>query len=301
MYKKERTNTVTKQIVFGELPKAAAIDHTYKLDDAEPKRILIIGTDSYIGKSVFCFMLRRPDTTSVEITDIRSYLKKPFDFSRYDAVLYTAGPGGVLKAADKAKKVGTGMFIYISSLHVYGRMKGIITIKTPVIPSDEMGRKILSAEIELWKRNQPEFCVAILRLPEVYGYECPGSYRILSKLVCRLPFFPLYGRKCSWIHADNVSSVIKNVIYYKRPGVYFPQNISYESACEMALEIAEFYGKNLRLTRLLNPLIHISCVKLQTLQDIFTGYLCDQSLNVPLEWLEVNNMKESIRQSESGW
>lgn len=287
--------------IFTDSPETVKISGMKKPDFSKKKRILVIGINSYIGKSFLSFVLRWPDFFQTDITDVRDCTKKSFDFSGYDAVLYDAGTDDALKTADIAKKSGAGMFLYLSSLHVYGKLKGMITIKTPVLPSDEAGKKEFAIEKELWKRNDRLFCISIIRLPEVYGYECPGSYHILSKLVRKLPFFPLFGRKCSRIHIDNVSSVIRNIIYYKKPGVYFPQDIRYESAYEMALEIAEFHGKDLKVTKILNPLIRLLAVRIQILQDIFHGYLCDQRLNVPVEWIEIKSIKKSIRQSESGW
>lgn len=300
-----------KQETACSLPYIADIGDILRIDYTQPKRILIAGSDSYIGKSFACFMKRWPDICQTDILSMKDDSWKTFDFTGYDAVLYAdrsdckavyeTDACQAVQAADKAKRAGAGMFIYLSSLHIYSRKAGMITRKTPVSPSGAYGKTKVIAEKELWKRNDDMFCVVVLRLPEVYGYGCKGSYHKLSRAAVRYKFFPEYNKKCSRIHINNLSSAVRGIIYYGKPGVYFPQDTACVSAYEIARVIAAFYGKKLRSTKLFNPVIWLLSHGIRTGYSIFGDFVCEQSLNVPEEWREVKGIKESVLLSESGW
>lgn len=295
----------------GVLPEIAEI--------TEPKRILVTGRYPYAGKSFARFMHRWPDTYQADMFPVKKGCWKKADLSEYDAVLYTGMAGSceklsgnykyscerdawrAVKTADLAKKAGVKMFLYLSTLHVYGTDTRIITEKTPVCPSDICGKAGIYAEKELWKQKDASFHVAILRLPPIYGYEYGGQYRKIANFAVRHGFFPKYGQKRSMIHIDNLSSAVRGILCCERSGVYFPQDADCVSAYEMARAAAEFHGRKFKETKLWNPLIWILAKRSQAVKEMFLGYVCDQSLNVPEEWREVKSIRQGVRIAESGW
>ncbi len=300
------------------LPEMAAPVRPMHADAARAKRILAAGTDSYFAESFRCFMLRWPDACRTDILCTEEESWKESDFAGSDAVLYTgsaccrkedgkyqdfhgAGVRRAARAASMAKRAGARMFVYLGSLHVYGKEKGIITEMTPVCPSDIYGKVQMETEKELWKLKDDSFCVAILRLPAVYGFGCGGGYREIQKYVSRHVLFPACGRKYSVLHVNNLSSALRGIIYSGKSGVYIPQDAEYASAYDIAAGIAEFHGKRIRGTKLLNPVFRFSDGRKRVQGGIFNGYVCSQSLNVPQEWLAVKSLRDGIRIAESGW
>lgn len=299
-----------RDLEYGMLPDIAKTDVPLQTDGTGLKRILAAGENFYIKKSFAQYMKRWPDACRTDMLRIKNDLWKPSDFSGYHALLY-AGESDTRKmdkpqesmavrTAAKAKKDGVKMFLYTSSLCVYGQTAGRITEKTPVCPSDAYGKWKLRIEKELWQLNDKNFCIAILRLPPVYGYGCKGSYRNLADFTARFGFVPKYDRKSSRIHIDNLSSAVRGIIYHGRAGVYFPQDPESAGVYELAREIAEFHGKKLKSLKLPKPVMSLLADRIWGIQDR-PCYICDQSLNVPGEWLEVKTIRESVRLAESGW
>ena len=302
-----------------KMPEIAEIDTKQNMNDTKTKKILIAGADSYIGKSFVSFMCRWPGSCQADMLCTKGDSWKNIPFENYDAVLYISKTDDTLttfrkhlmlhkadacqavRIANRAKISGIEMFLYLSSLHVYSPETGMITKTSRPEPSDAYGRLRLHTEKQLWNMNSSKFRVAILRLPKIYGYKCSGSYTGIAKAAIRSCFFPKYNQKYSVIHIDNLTSAIRSILYYNKAGVYFPQNTSFSGTYDFALEISGFYGKKLKSIALFNPIIHLLIKRIWLIQNIFSGHTCSQSLNVPDEWLQVKNFRESIRLSESGW
>ena len=288
-------------------------------DGMEKKKILVTGMYPYVGRAFACFMCRWPDRYRTDLAGIKRRVLKETDFSGYDAVLYTGMAGSreefsekctklykkdalrAARAAGLAKKAGVKMFVYLSSLHVYESGLHMITAETPVCPADARGRAELYAEKALRELRDDTFHAALVRIPPVYGYGLGGCYRRSVRFAVRYGFFPEFGRKRSMIHIDNLSSAVRGIICSGESGICFPQDAVCAGAYEMAAAAAGFHGIRLKATKLWNPLLGQLAERSRNVNEMFYGYLCDQSLNVPAEWIEVKSLEEAVRKAESGW
>ena len=59
------------------------------------------------------------------------------------------------------------------------------------------------------------------------------------------------------LYIGNLCYFIKECIDKENSGIYFPQNEEYVSTSKMVQEIAKANGKNIHLTKLLNPFVFI--------------------------------------------
>ncbi len=232
------------------------------------KKILVTGEGSYIGNS-FAAYLNGKEEYSVDIVDVISDAWKKCDFSSYDAIYHVAGIAHIketkenaglyykvnrdlaVEIAKKAKTEGTGQFIYMSSMSVYGMETGVINRETQPAPKSNYGKSKLEAEKLLEELSDEQFRVCLLRPPMVYGNGCKGNFRSVIKLVRSLPFFPKVDNKRSSIYIDNLCEFVKLAVDRQLCGVYFPQNRDYMNTSAMALLLARKLGKKLVLSSFL--------------------------------------------------
>ena len=126
------------------------------------KNILVIGKNSYIGKSFQKWMQQQDMEYEIDSVSSRNNEWKKLDFGKYDAILHAAGIAHVDAKADmeqqyyavnrdltiacckKAKEDGARQFIFLSSIIVYGESKSlepvIITSNTKPEPNGFYGR-----------------------------------------------------------------------------------------------------------------------------------------------------------------
>ena len=225
--------------------------------------------------------------------------------------------------ARKARAAGVGLFIYPSSIIVYGDSapygkSRMITRQTPVGNSHFYGHSKIRAEEELRrleseplseeKRHGPEgeapvgMQVAILRLPMVYGRGSRGNYPLLAKLADRLPFFPNVRNQRSMIYIENLCEFLRQCIEEGRGGLYFPQNPAYTSTSQMVREIAAAHGKKLLLLKVLNPLVALASRmpgRVGVLANKAFGSLTyDREMSGDMEAYCLYSLEESIRRTE---
>lgn len=126
--------------------------------------ILILGENSYIGTSFFNYISEVHHDWYAERLSVRGDDWKNKDFSRFDAVLYTAGIAHIkenrknrdlyykvnrdltVETALKAKSEGVKHYIYISSMSVYGMETRIIDDQTVPASKTAYGKSKLKAE-----------------------------------------------------------------------------------------------------------------------------------------------------------
>ena len=253
------------------------------------KKVLIIGENSYIGKSFESFVKNKSDI-AVTLISSRNDFWKTFDFSGYDNVLYCAGIAHIkqknkqkplyyaincdltVDIAKKSKDSGIKQFIFLSSMAVYGTKNTKISKQTLPNPdkNDFYGESKLKAEKELLKLSSDNFKLCIIRPPMVYGKNCKGNFQKLVKLIKNIPLFlifPDYFNKRSMIYIDNLCYYILDLIKSKTPGnIFFPQNKDYVCTTELVKKIAKNFDKRIITTKLFNPFIsffikHISFIK----------------------------------------
>ena len=287
------------------------------LDFSGNKKILIAGSNSYIGESFKRYMTEFNNCT-VDSFDTLSQEWENIDFSKYDVVYDVAGIVHIketnenkqlyydinrdlaIKIAQKAKNDGVKQFVYLSTMSVYGIVEGRIEKNTKENPINSYGKSKLEAEQLLWDMEDENFKILIVRPPMVYGNNCKGNYQSLRKFALKFNIFPNFYNERSMIYIDNLSSAVRGVIYNAESGLYCPQNIDYLSTADMVKKIAECNNKKNYSIKLFNFLIKIFIKRSRVLKKVFGSLTYEKSMNVPSEWLIIKNNDESIILTENG-
>ncbi len=302
------------------------------------KRILITGANSYIGTSLERYLLEYNAAQGRELYRVdrisqREPVWESFDFHGYDAVFQASGIAHVdtgavtqeqqamyyrvncdlaVATARKAQEAGVGLFLYPSSIIVYGDsapygksrvvtgvITGVITPETPADNSHFYGNSKIRAEEEL---GRLEMQVAILRLPMVYGKGSKGNYPLLAKLADKLPFFPDIQNQRSMIYIENLCEFIRQRIEDGKGGLYFPQNAEYTTTSQMVQEIAAAHGRKVRLLKAMNPLVALASRlpgKIGVMANkAFGSLVYDKSMSGDMESYCLYDLRESIRRTE---
>jgi len=276
--------------------------------------VLVIGRESYIGRA-FAHQVR--DSLRVEFAGARDGGWRTVDFANFGTVLMAAGlahrrarPGEKdlylavnrdlpLAVAEKAKKAWVGQFIFLSSFSVYGRRQGEINAGTKENPTDAYGLSKLEAEKALAGLAGDTFRVAILRPPMVYGPGCRGNFPRLAALVRRLPVFPNRPNRRSLIYIENLARLLQLIVEEGGGGLFCPQNDEYVSTTDLVLEIAKAQGRQVRLSRLLNPAVSLLKPFVPEVEKLFGDLYYDRSLSFDTGLSPYNlvGFAESIRRS----
>lgn len=285
------------------------------------KKILITGSNSYIGTSFEKWVAQWPDKYSVDTIDMIDGTWKEKDFSLYDVVFHVAGLAHVstdpkmeslyykvnrdltIETAKKAKNEGVKQFIFMSSIIVYGdsshiNKKRVIDRNTLANPTNFYGNSKLLAEEGIKSLEDDEFKIVILRPPMIYGKGSKGNYPKLAKMAQKLPVFPNLDNERSMLHIDNLCEFIRLMIDNEEHGLFFPQNTEYVKTAEMVRLIAEAHGKEIRLTKVFNPLLKLVGNFAAVINKAFGNLVYEQSLSDYKETYCIRSLKESIRLTE---
>ena len=298
------------------------------------KRILITGEGSYIGTTVERYLQEYNASQGRELyrIDTISLLEdswKNYDFAPYDAIFHVAGiahadVGNVseetkalyyqvnrdlaLQTAMKAKAQGVKQFIYMSSVIVYGDsapvgQKKHITKDTPLSPANFYGDSKKQAEEALLPLTDPDFQVAVLRPPMIYGKNSKGNYPLLAKLAGVAPVFPDIFNQRSMLYVENLAEFVRRLIESGQGGIFFPQNAEYTTTSQMVRAIGEVKGKHVRLWKVLNPLVklaaHVPGKIGGLVNKAFGSLTIDQELSKGgFDGYQIFSLEESIRRTE---
>lgn len=287
------------------------------------KKILIAGKNSYVGTSFKEWVSQFTSEYKVDTISLRNDEWREKSFSGYDTVLHTVGIAHVdsnpnpkledlyykvnrdfaIEAAKKAKKDGVKQFIFLSSIIVYGdsgkiNEPRIINRNTIPKPANFYGDSKLQAEEGIKPLESDVFKVAIIRPPMIYGKNSKGNYPKLARAARKLPIFPDIDNKRSMLHIENLCEFLRLLIDYEDSGLFFPQNSEYVKTSEMVKRISNVYGKNIKLTKLFNPLLYLLSNKIDVINKVFGNLIYDQKLSNYKENYRVNNFNESIYKTE---
>lgn len=287
------------------------------------KKILITGTNSYIGTSFEKWVSKWQDKYKVDSIGVRGSEWKEKNFSEYDVVFHVSAIVHVkendvdkyfkvnkdlaLDIARKAKQDGVKQFIFLSTMGVYGTETGYITKDTEPKPKTPYAKSKYEAEKLLSELSEDRFKVAILRPPIVYGKDCRGNYPRLASMALKLPFFPDVKNERSMIYIDNLSEFTRLIIDYEVDGLFFPQNKDYVNITELVATIAKAHGKALKATRLFNFGVNMGLNLSETFRKVFGSFVYDRSMpggpetgfnNNRLNY-ETCSFEESINQTEN--
>lgn len=282
------------------------------------KKILITGSNSYIGTSLEKWLGKYPDKYKVDTIDVRNNLWKKKDFSEFDVVFHVAGIAHIketkencnlyyqvnrdlaYEVAKKAKVEHIKQFIFLSSMSVYGIENGIINKDSVLKPKTNYGKSKLQGEKLIKSLEDDSFRVTILRPPMVYGKNCKGNYPRLAKLAVKIPIFPDVNNKRSMIYIDNFCEFVRVLIDKYSSGIFFPQNSEYVNTSEMVVMIAKVHGKKIILTKLFNPLLRI--LKISTVNKVFGDLVYEKNMSESIKMLMGEKpvaFEESIKLTEN--
>ena len=280
------------------------------------KKVLITGANSYIGKKLEKWLKKYPDQFNVESCSVRNDEWKNMNFSSFDVIFHAAGIAHVstdpsmkdlyykvnrdltIEIAKKAKVDGVKQFIFMSSIIVYGN-SNIISMDTIPNPTNFYGKSKLQAEEGIRALLDPNFKVAIVRSPMVYGNGSKGNYQKLSKFSRITPIFPDIDNKRSMIYIDNLCEFIRLIIKNEESGIFFPQNEDYVKTSEMVQLIAEAHGKKIKLIKIFNPFIRMFSSKVNFINKLFGDLVYEKSMSTYKENYVIIDFKESIFATES--
>jgi len=285
------------------------------------KKVLITGSESYIGTSVEKWLLKQENIYQVDTLDMKNPKWIETDFSKYDVVFHVAGIAHVssdpnmedlyykvnrdltVETAKKAKSSGVSQFIFMSSIIVYGDGKSskvVIDENTQPKPSNFYGDSKVQAEDGIKPLADDNFKVVILRPPMIYGKNSKGNYPKLAKFARKLPFFPDYDNQRSMLHIDNLCEFIKLMIDNNEDGLFYPQNKEFVKTSEMVKLIAEVHGKKIKLTKIFNPFIKLFISKIGIINKVFGNLVYDLKMSEYKENYRIRDLRESIKATETG-
>ena len=249
------------------------------------KKILITGTNSYIGTSFEEWAKKRyPGEFEIYTVDMVNGSWREKSFAGYDVVFHVAGIAHadvghvseerkafyykinrdlVIETARKAKEDGVSQFIFMSSMIVYGESAGlgkkkVITKDTKPHPANFYGDSKWQADKGVRKLADDRFHVAVLRPPMIYGKGSKGNYPLLAKLSKKLPVFPDIRNERSMLYIGNLCEFLCLLMESGEGGSYFPQNAEYVRTSEMVRLIAKAAGHKIWITKLLNPAVWLA-------------------------------------------
>jgi len=227
-------------------------------------KILITGKNSYIANNIKKWL--ENFNFQVILCSVRGNINN-ISFTGYDVVIHCASivhkkekkvkkeyffkinSDLAVEIANKCKEDGVKQFIFFSSMSVYGLNNGIITKNTKLNPVSIYGESKLDAENKLKKLQTNDFKIVIIRPPMVYGKNCPGNYKRLSKLAKITPVFPMVKNERSMIYIDNLCEFVRLIIENNSSGVFFPQNREHINTSKMVKAIAVANCRNICLIK----------------------------------------------------
>ena len=244
-------------------------------------------------------------------------------FRGYDAVYHTAAivhqprskdaPGELARyravncdlavdAAKKAKAEGVRQFVFLSTMAVYGLTAAFgetvtITAQTPTVPTDNYGLSKLEAERALLALEGPDFRVAILRPPMIYGKDCKGNFRSLVSFARRLPFFPKVPNQRSMLYVGSLNRLVQQIIDREDRGIFCPQDPEYVNTSAMVQAIAAAQGKHLVLVPGFSWAFHLLRHLTGAVDKAFGSLVYDKSLSELEEDYRIASFPDSVNMS----
>ena len=255
------------------------------------KKVLITGSNSYVGTNVESWLKKYPDDFVVDTVSTLNDEWKNADFTKYDVVFHVAGIAHVdakkkmeplyrrvntdltISVAKVAKESGVKQFIFMSSNIVYRESRSlkanVVTQKTMPNPNNFYGDSKLQSEIGLEKLESDIFKVVILRPPMIYGPNCKGNFLRLAKLATIVPVFPAFHNKRSMLYIDNLSEFVRQIIIRELYGIYYPQNSELADTVEIVRTFAKQNNHKIYIWKWLNIFVYLGSPFIKSLNKMF--------------------------------
>lgn len=257
------------------------------------RRVLITGSNSYVGTNVEAWLNKTPDLFEVDTVSTFNEEWKKIDFANYDVVFHVAGIAHVnakkkmeslyrkvntdlaIEVASWAKKHQVKQFIYMSSMIVYKETRSlkpnIVTPNTKPNPNGFYGDSKLQAEYGLKALEDDSFKVVILRPPMIYGPNCKGNFLRLARLATKTPIFPAYHNKRSMLYIDNLSEFVKQAIILELNGIFYPQNKELADTVAIVTYFARKNNHRIHVWKWLNIFVHLGSPFINSLNKMFAN------------------------------
>ncbi|MDY0278039.1 MAG: NAD-dependent epimerase/dehydratase family protein [Acholeplasma sp.] len=261
------------------------------------KQILITGLNSYIGSSFINFINKSSDCKDYNIVqlDVSNNEWIKFDFSGFDTVIHVAGIVHrkvkdqslyynvnsylTLEIAKKSKSSGVTHFIFMSTISVYGKLNGTISIDTEFNPKNNYAKSKLKGEILLKQLESDSFKLSIVRPPLVYGINCKGNYVRLVNLSKYSILLPKYTNQRDMIYIDNLSLFIKKIIDKKINGIILPSDGFSWSTNEIFTFYRDIMGKRTLYLPLSAIAVKILIKFIKNVKKVYGDFVLSSEIN----------------------
>lgn len=280
---KEENSTDTASVI--------GFEKSFTVNENAKKKVLITGAGSYIGESFESYAKEHyADNFEIDTLDMIDEGWKNKDFRGYDIVYHVAGiahadVGNVteetkqkyyavntdmaIDTAKKAKEAGVKLFVFMSSMIVYGDSapygkQKMITAETKPEPANFYGDSKWQADKGVRALADANFKVAVLRPPMIYGKGSKGNYPTLAKMAKKLPVFPDVENQRSMLYIENLCEFLCQIFlvdveaYNEHGNMFFPQNAQYTRTSEMVKLIAEAAGHRIVMSKVLAPAVFLA-------------------------------------------
>ncbi len=231
-------------------------------------RILVTGEKGKVGLAFREYMKEAHPEVRVELMSVRDGGWRGRSFAGFDAVYHCAGAvyGSAeelyavngqltLELAQKAMDDGVPLFIYLSSMAVYGvspslGQGGYVDRETSPSPVSDYGCSKLAGEQNAFSLSGDGFAVASVRAPSIFGRDTEGYLDGFLRLM-RFGVFPAAFEDCkkSAIYADNLSELVYLIALHRSPGVFCPQNLPRYSVLEFVRTLAGAGGRRVFISK----------------------------------------------------
>ncbi len=254
-------------------------------------RILITGKNSYIGNSIKSWLNSKEPNFIVDEISLRKLDLNSLSFKSYDVIIHVAGIAHIsskkkliplyfkinrdlaIEVAKKAKKEGSKVFIFMSSIEIYGAPRPIddyVPIDVnQLCPTSIYGISKCEADIEIQKLQDQNFNTAILRIPMVYGKNAKGNFLKLVKLARFSMIFPKINNIRSVLHINNLSELVRLIIKLNIKGVFYPQDSAYFSTNQFIKMIRESNGKKTIFLPFMSSLFKLLSILSKSIEKLY--------------------------------
>lgn len=253
------------------------------------KRVLITGKTSYIATNLKAWLEKEPDKFEVDLISVRGEDWKSMDFSKYDVVVHAAGivhrksnkneffkinSDLTFSIAEKARANRVKQFIFLSTMAVYGENGYLnkdceLNYSTIPNPKTNYAKSKFDGEKRLVPLANSNFKVTILRVPMVYGSNCPGNYAKMKRLVKYVNLYPELYNKRSMISISNLNLKFQEYIEYEITGIVLPQDNYYHSTMQILKELGDQLNKKIYFSKLLGYVFLIIFRNLNVIKKMF--------------------------------
>ena len=221
--------------------------------------ILVVGKNSYIAQE-FVATVGKATDWRFQYLSVRDNGWQTFDYGGFDAIVYFAAIVHHPEITDEAlyRRVNVGIPCQMASM------------------AREQGGSKLAAEQRLAEMNGGDFHIACVRLPNVYGKDCPGTFYHRVEALSKLPVLPVdrVRRPFSLISVENVAKALMLIIENRMDGVLCPQDPTVCSIVERVQLLAQQQGRRQYQTKVLWPLMWLidKIAPNKYLNNLYGGY-----------------------------